>query len=96
VTYSYDRFYTILPPEPPVHQTSRTFVVLPHASSPFATHFLPARNSIAPDELQAHTGMFGGKTNDGYYDLGLATAKLVRHAVMITRGIVEHEEQNVP
>jgi len=86
-------FYTLLPPEPPVHQSSRTFIVLPRTSSVFATRFLPARNSIAPDELQAHTGMFGGKTNDGYYDLGLETAKLIRHAVMITRGIVQNPSQ---
>ncbi|KAJ7507990.1 hypothetical protein B0H11DRAFT_1705817, partial [Mycena galericulata] len=32
-------------------------------------------------ELEAHTGMFSGKTNDGYYDLGLQTAQFIREAV---------------
>jgi hypothetical protein len=45
-----------------------------------------ARNGLAPDELEAHTGMFSGKTNDGYYDLGLQTAKFIREAVMSSRG----------
>ena len=50
---------------------------------------MPAKNTVAPDELQAHTGMFSGKSNDGYYQLGLETVKLVREAVMLGRGIFE-------
>jgi hypothetical protein len=43
---------------------------------------------LALDELQAHTGMFSGKTNDGYYELGLETARIIRESVMLARGIV--------
>jgi hypothetical protein len=54
-------------------------------------HFLPAVNNTAPDELHAHTGMFGANTNDGYYKLGLDTAGVIREAVMIGRGVVAPE-----
>ncbi len=36
--------------------------------------------------------MFGAKSNDGYYELGLQTAKIVREAVMLGRGIFEDPE----
>lgn len=39
--------------------------------------------------------MFSGKTNDGYYELGLETAKLIRDAVMLGRGLVESEESEI-
>lgn len=65
---------------------------MPKRSTRVYTHFLPSSNGIAPDELQAHTGMFGARSNDGYYDLGLATAKLIREAVMLGRGVFEHDE----
>jgi hypothetical protein len=84
--------YTILPPNPPEFLTSRTFVVLPKYRSRAAPHFLQARNNIASDEIQGHTGMFAGTTNDGYYQLGLDTAGVIREAVMSSRGILE----NVP
>jgi hypothetical protein len=35
--------------------------------------------------------MFAGKTNDGYYQLGLETATLVREAVMMGRGLYDME-----
>ncbi|PBK72773.1 hypothetical protein ARMSODRAFT_953174 [Armillaria solidipes] len=85
-------FYTLLPPVPLVHPNARTFIVLPKKNARSAGNFLPANNSVAPDELQAHTGMFGAKTNDGYYELGLQTAKIVREAVMLGRGIFEDPE----
>ena len=65
----------------------RTFIVLPQKNLRAYPRFLPARNTIAPDELQAHTGMFAGKTNDGYYDLGLATSKAVRESMLHERGL---------
>ena len=83
------RFYTYLPPVPPVHPSSRTFIVPPKRNTSSFSRFIPARNTIAPDELQAHTGMFGGKTNDGYYDLGLATSTIIREAVSRERGYPE-------
>ncbi|KAK0453436.1 hypothetical protein EV421DRAFT_681255 [Armillaria borealis] len=85
-------FYTLLPPVPLVHPNARTFIVLPKKNARSAGNFLPANNGVAPDELQAHTGMFGAKTNDGYYELGLQTAKIVREAVMLGRGIFEDPE----
>ncbi|KAK0498596.1 hypothetical protein EDD18DRAFT_1104114 [Armillaria luteobubalina] len=82
-------FYTYLPPVALVHPNARTFIVLPKKNAHSAGNFLPANNGVAPDELQAHTGMFGAKTNDGYYELGLQTAKIIREAVMLGRGIFE-------
>ena len=79
-----DSFYSYLPISPPSHLTSRTFVVLPDASSPYISRFLQAPNGVAGDEIEAHTGMFDAKTNDGYYELGLLTAQLLRD-VMVTQ-----------
>jgi hypothetical protein len=60
---------------------------------------MPVKNSLALDELQAHTGMFGPKTNDGYYELGLETAKIIRESVMLCRGVIEgpgEEDRDLP
>lgn len=84
-----NRFYTYLPPVPLMNSNARTFVVLPKRNARSANNFVPAKNGIAPDELQAHTGMFSAKTNDGYYELGLETVKVIREAVMLGRGIFE-------
>ena len=89
----FDRFYNFLPPSPPVYPTPRTFIILPPKSSKSISHFTPASNNIAPDELQAHTGIFSAKTNDGYYTLGLETSKIIREAVNIGRGLVQDEEK---
>ena len=88
-----DRFYTVLPPSPPVYQSLRTFIILPPKTSKSISHFSPSSNGLAPDELQAHTGMFSAKTNDGYYMLGLETSKIIREAVNIGRGLVQDEEK---
>ena len=82
------RFYTFLPPSPPTYFSSRTFVVLPKRTSRAYSHFAPAKNELAADELEAHTGMFSGATNDGYYELGLETAKFIRQAVFLHRGVM--------
>ncbi|KAI0824754.1 hypothetical protein BC628DRAFT_1321807 [Trametes gibbosa] len=74
-------FYTYLPPNPPSYPSLRTFAVLPRQNTPLSTHFVPNCNTLASDEIQAHTGMFDGKLNDGYYELGLSTAQLIRVAV---------------
>ncbi|KAJ7129492.1 hypothetical protein C8R44DRAFT_776915 [Mycena epipterygia] len=81
-------FYTYLPPTPLLRDKDRTFIVLPKKNAPAAPYFVLARNGLAPDELDAHTGMFSGKTNDGYYDLGLQTAQLIRDAVINGRGTI--------
>ncbi|KAI9001402.1 hypothetical protein BD414DRAFT_431911 [Trametes punicea] len=74
-------FYTYLPPSPPAYPSTRTFAVLPRPNTPLSSHFVANRNTLASDEIQAHTGMFDSKTNDGYYELGLSTAQLIRVAV---------------
>lgn len=68
-------YYTHLPVEPPVHLVGRTFAILPPASHPLFPLWRPATNSLAKDEVSAHMGMFNPKTNDGFYDLGLAVVK---------------------
>ncbi|KAJ7904693.1 hypothetical protein B0H14DRAFT_2491463 [Mycena olivaceomarginata] len=82
-------FYTYLPPTPLLHSSERTFIVLPKKNAKAAPHFVLARNGLASDELEAHTGMFSGKTNDGYYDLGLQAAQVIREAVISARGIID-------
>lgn len=64
-------------------------MIVPKPGAPASAHFVPAPNARASDEIEAHTGMFAGKTNDGYYALGLATAGLVREAVMAGRGVYD-------
>lgn len=68
-------YYTHLPAEPPVHLLSRTFAILPPTSHPLFPRWRPATNAIAKDEVSAHMGMFNPKTNDVFYDLGLAVVK---------------------
>jgi len=85
-------FYTHLPPKPPTYTSPRTFVVLPTDRS-LLNHFIPAKNSCAEDEVQAHVSMFEAKGNDGYYELGLASAQLVREAVNIGRGLMGKQEK---
>ncbi|KAJ7094604.1 hypothetical protein B0H15DRAFT_830157 [Mycena belliarum] len=87
-------FYTYLPPTPLLHDSVRTFIVLPKKKTPAEPYFILARNGLAPDELEAHTGMFSGKTNDGYYDLGLQTAELIRDAVYKHRSAVPVNEES--
>ncbi|EIW61435.1 uncharacterized protein TRAVEDRAFT_27033 [Trametes versicolor FP-101664 SS1] len=74
-------FYSYLPANPPANPSPRTFAVLPRPKTPLGAHFVANRNTLASDEIQAHTGMFDSKTNDGYYELGLSTAQLVRVAI---------------
>ncbi|VDC04083.1 unnamed protein product [Peniophora sp. CBMAI 1063] len=86
-------FYTLIPPDISTTVTARTFCVLPKAAAA-ANHFVPARNTLAEDEIHAHTGMFEPSTNDGYYQLGLAVAGFIREALMRTRGRFESKEAN--
>ncbi|ADV20132.1 Hypothetical Protein CGB_B1020W [Cryptococcus gattii WM276] len=71
----YSNYYTHLPAEPPVHLVSRTFAILPPTPHLLFPRWRPATNTIAKDEVSAHMGMFNPKTNDGFYDLGLAVVK---------------------
>lgn len=87
----------MLPANPPSFADHRTFIVLPKREISFtvpnqgdvADHFFAAPNGLASDEIQAHTGMFEAKTNDGYYQLGLETARVIREAVILARGGAE-------
>ncbi|CCM04049.1 uncharacterized protein FIBRA_06208 [Fibroporia radiculosa] len=81
-------FYTLLPPKPPSYPSSRTFIVVPREPPQLVQHFSQAANTIAADEIQAHTGMFDSKTNDGYYELGLVIAQVIQDAVAISRRAV--------
>ncbi|TCD70412.1 hypothetical protein EIP91_003493 [Steccherinum ochraceum] len=85
-------FYSCLPPNPPQFPKARTFVILPPSAAPnarFGSYFLQAPNSVATDEISAHTGMFDAKTNDGYYELGLITAHMIRDVVITLRTLAE-------
>ncbi|GAA5829159.1 hypothetical protein JCM11251_004145 [Rhodosporidiobolus azoricus] len=66
-------FYTLIPSRAPSTPT-RTFLVLPH-SPHLRSHFTPSSNSLADDEIHAHTTMFD--ESDGVYALGQETARLV-------------------
>lgn len=72
-------FYTYLPANSQ-HLVPRTFTIPPQ---PASTRWIPQTNTIAPDEVQAHMNMFSPKTNDGFYDLGLA----------VVRGVAERIEE---
>ncbi len=39
--------------------------------------------------------MFDGKTNDGYYELGLLTAQLIREVMFDSRNKLTEDESNV-
>ena len=60
-------------------------MILPNSSSPYVSHFLQAPNGIAGNEIEAHTGIFDAKTNDGYYELGLLAAQLIRDVMIASR-----------
>ncbi|KXN89588.1 hypothetical protein AN958_05455 [Leucoagaricus sp. SymC.cos] len=81
----FQNFYVHLPEAPPAHLTARTFVVLPKRASRESNHFTATKNKRATDEVEGHTGMFDAKTNDGYYNLGLAVANTIQEAVGAAR-----------
>jgi len=74
-------FYTLLPPMPPAHPQPRTFCTLPENPSSAFQHFVPAPNTLAEDEVRAHVSMFDPAKNDGYYQLGLEAAALIRQSI---------------
>ncbi|TDL29927.1 hypothetical protein BD410DRAFT_893134 [Rickenella mellea] len=85
-------FYTRLPAKPPQQPEPRTFIILPKGNPKLRAHFSPAENTIAEDEVQAHMGMFEAPTNDGYYELGLAAARIIREVVVSGRGMIQGAE----
>ncbi|KAF7775923.1 hypothetical protein Agabi119p4_4316 [Agaricus bisporus var. burnettii] len=81
----FHNFYVHLPESPPTHLTPRTFIVQPKRTSRAWKHFSAAKNKRASDEIQGHTTMFNGRANDGYYNLGLDTAKIIQQAAHVGR-----------
>ena len=77
----FGRFYTLIPPAPPAHLSPRTFCLLPESSSDAFQRFVPAHNALAENEVGAHTCMFEPTKNDGYYQLGLEAAAVIRQAI---------------
>ncbi|KLT40835.1 hypothetical protein CC85DRAFT_329607 [Cutaneotrichosporon oleaginosum] len=73
---TFANFYTCLPASG-THLTRRTFAIIPSPSEAIATHWMPAINTVAKDEVNAHMGMFNPRNNDGFYDLGLATVRII-------------------
>lgn len=43
--------------------------------------WLPAISTNAADEVTAHMGMFNPRSNDGFYDLGLAVASRIAERI---------------
>jgi hypothetical protein len=76
-----DRFYTLIPPSPPANLSPRTFCLLPEPSSDAFQRFVPAPNTLAENEVRAHVTMFEPTKNDGYYQLGLEAAAVIRQAI---------------
>lgn len=77
-TYPEPRTFIILPKPKVKPKPSKTTIESADAARTpdAANYFLAATNTIAPDEISAHTGMFDPKTNDGYYELGLVSESL--------------------
>ncbi|GMK54501.1 hypothetical protein CspeluHIS016_0110870 [Cutaneotrichosporon spelunceum] len=73
---SFANFYTSLP-ACASHLGRRTFAILPSPSEAIAAHWMAAVNTLAKDEVSAHMGMFNPRHNDGFYDLGLATVRVI-------------------
>ncbi|CAG7848570.1 SubName: Full=Uncharacterized protein {ECO:0000313/EMBL:CCA70684.1} [Serendipita indica DSM 11827] len=79
-------FYTYLPPKVELGQgQSRTFITLPFGNTDAAQYFVAATNTLATDEIQAHTGMFDRDTNDCYDELEKATARSILLAIKSLR-----------
>jgi len=92
-------FYTLIPPTPPAYPQPRTFCALPETSSSAFQHFVPAPNTLAEDEVRAHVSMFDPAKNDGYYQLGLDAAAIIRRIVedegaVLRNAVVELETEN--
>lgn len=84
MSYAYS-LYSRIPSKPPEQLIDRLFIILPESSNPILKQFLPNSNSIAPDEIAAHIGMFEARSNDSYYQLGLDTSSVIHDAVLSQR-----------
>jgi len=84
----FQNFYIKLPPTQ-AFPNERTFILLPPTTWPSFQFFTPNPNSHAASEIDAHTRMFEGPFNDGFYDLGLRTVEILRRAIDETKEIDE-------
>src|SRR5258708_20082142 len=75
-----DSFYVRLPPTQ-AFPDERTFILLPPTTWPSFQFFTPISNSLVASETDAHTRMFNGSLNDGFYDLVLRTVEILRRAI---------------
>jgi len=76
----FHNFYTLLPGTA-AHPEPRTFINVPRGASEAYQYHSPNQNSLASDEVEAHTGMFVASTNDGFFELGLRTAEIIQQAI---------------
>ena len=77
-----------MPSKTPADVPPRTFCLLPEPSSDAIKRFVPAPNALAENEVRAHVGMFQPAKNDGYYQLGLEAAAVIRQAIANGRPVV--------
>lgn len=63
-------------PQQSTSSPAKTFIIVPHASSPLADSFSKNSNSNAKDEIQAHVEMFTTE-NNGMYALGSESCGLL-------------------
>lgn len=68
-------FYTLLPQQS-TSAPAKTFIIVPHSSSPLGDSFSKNSNSNAKDEIQAHVEMFTIE-NNGMYSLGTETCGIL-------------------
>jgi len=86
----FHNFYTSLPVTSR-YPSPRTFIIVPQSTSEAFQYHTPNVNSIAEDEIQAHTGMFEAPINDGFYDLGLRTVDIILRAMEEVAEVEERE-----
>jgi len=84
-------FYATLPANPPSFKDPRTFIILPKRKTRHADYFLAVPNCRASGEIEAHMGVFETRANDEYDQLASETSRMIKKAVMFTRGVVEAE-----
>jgi hypothetical protein len=76
-----DRFYTLISPSSPANPSAQTICLLLEPSLDAFQRFVPAPNTLAENEVRAHVTMFEPTKNDGYYQLALEAAAVVRQAI---------------
>ncbi|KAN0109331.1 hypothetical protein V8E52_009375 [Russula decolorans] len=68
-------------PSSPANPSAQTICLLLEPSLDAFQRFVPAPNTLAENEVRAHVTMFEPTKNDGYYQLALEAAAVVRQAI---------------